>query len=410
MLTIILKASEGFLPDALRDPVLTQSGQTDPPPGDEPHPAGLRKDKTCPGCGRTYPGVARFCNHCGIGLDRETPREEARLSLPRTEAAAAASAATPSQAINSLVLLDRTASVPEPAVKGWLVNGRYRLEGVAGRGGMGVVYRAADLRENRAVAVKLLLPQLMNEPGIVRRFREQVAPLSRLEHRSILPILDAGQWEDMAFLVTPFMAAGTLRAWIAARRVGHRSREDLVRVVGWAVQVAGGLAYAHRAVVHRDLKPENILIDGDGFARIADFDLAKFRRPSALTLTGQTMGTAYYMAPEQARDPSRVDGRADLFSLGVVLYEAIAGELPVGAFRSLKRRVRGVPAAIDAIVNRLMAPFPAHRYPDAESAARALAEVLPALAKSRARGAGADGAEGTRLLSRLADRFLQGWH
>jgi serine/threonine protein kinase len=292
-----------------------------------------------------------------------------------------------------------------------LLGGRYRLVRAVGRGGLGVVYRATDENTGRLVAAKILLNSLMNDPSILRRFKEQVLPLQRLRHRRILPVLDAGSTESCAYLILPLLPGSTLRSWIRAKRPRRRTREDLIRAVGWARQIAEGLAYAHRFIVHRDLKPENVLLDGDGNAVIADFDLAKFRRASPLTLTGQSFGTAYYMAPEQIRDPARVDGRADQFSLGVLLYETITGLLPAGAFRPVSRLLRGVPEGLDGAILRLLSAEPAGRYPNARAVAAALGRILGVLASPPSKGDEGKTAPSSSpppLLRRLAEHLLSG--
>jgi len=350
-----------------------------------PSPSGTRPPagatRACPRCRRPQPPLAVYCRRCGIPL-REPPAGDGdpgslALSLPEA-GGAGAGALTASRALNSLAALDRAdASRADPAAAGSLIAGRYRIEKVLGRGGLGVVYRAWDAAEARPVALKVLLPELMEDPGILRRFRDQMETLTRLSHERIVPVWDAGTAEGAAFLVMPVMPGGALRSWIRARRARRRTRDDLVRALAWVFQAAEGLAYAHRSlVVHRDLKPENVLLDGEGFARIADFDLAKLRRASPITLTGQAVGTAYYMAPEQIRDPARVTASADLFSLGVVLYELVSGELPIGSFRPLTKLVRGLPAEIDEVASRLMAYGPEDRYRTASAAGEAIGGVL----------------------------------
>jgi serine/threonine protein kinase len=337
-------------------------------------------ETACPRCGRRHPSIANFCLRCGVPLRgaAAAPGEPGGLALSLPEAPPSpAAASSASLALNSLAALDRAdATRPSPAAAGRVFAGRFRIGKVLGRGGLGVVYRAWDERGQEPVALKVLLPELMQDPGLLERFRDQVEILTRLSHPRIVPLLDAGSAEDVAWLAMPVMGGGSLRAWIRARRARRRTREDLLRALGWAWQVLDGLAYAHRFVVHRDLKPENILLDGEGFARIADFDLAKYRKASPITLTGQAVGTAYYMAPEQIRDPSAVTPAADQFSLGVTVYEMLSGELPVGAFRPLSRLVRGTPPGLDEFLARLLAYEPPDRFPDAARAAWALAEVL----------------------------------
>ncbi len=367
----------------------------------------------CPQCGRPVPEVAVYCHRCGASLAAARARRDAEPldSLPSGCRSSRDGGLTASQTFNSLVALDRSSRRRlDPAASGLLLGGRYRILRTLGRGGLGVVYRAWDEPAGRFVACKILLPHLMNNPDIAQRFRDQVLPMQRLEHPSIVPVLDAGKEEDVAYLVMPLMSGGTLRAWIRARKPRRRTREDLVQAAGWTRQIADGLAYAHRIMIHRDLKPENLLLDGRGRLKISDFDLAKFRRPSPLTMTGEAFGTAYYMAPEQIRNPGAVDARADLFSLGVVLYETVTGVLPVGAFRPPSKLVRGCPEALDRLVMGLMAFRPQDRFPNAETAARETARVLSLLAGGNERAPeDARPRKSTTLLKRLGDNLLDGY-
>ncbi|MHC5038585.1 MAG: serine/threonine-protein kinase [Planctomycetota bacterium] len=367
----------------------------------------------CPQCGRDVPDLAKFCNRCGAPQD-ETLRasgESVHLSIPSHRPLSTLAPLSRSQAFNSLVALDRTESRAQvPAASGALLADRYRIVRVIGRGGLGVVYRAWDEEGDRFVAAKILLPALMKDPSTLQRFEGQVLPLAQLHHERIVPILDAGSTGEIAYLIMPLLPGGTLRNWIQSKRPRRRTQEDLLRIVGWGRQVAEGLAYAHRFIVHRDLKPGNILLDGQGFARIADFDLAKFRRANPLTMTGQSFGTAYYMAPEQIRDPGGVDGRADLFSLGVILYEAVTGALPVGAFRPPSRIVRGCPRALDEIVLTLMAFEPQARVPNAQMVVRGLGRILGFLARRaglQPEGKVPQGRQTTPFFRSLVEHFLR---
>jgi serine/threonine protein kinase len=318
--------------------------------------------------------LAKFCNRCGASLE-ETDSAEAvplHLSLPSHRAQPSLPPASPSQALNSLVALDRSSPPsPHPAASGALLGGRYRIIRAVGRGGLGVVYRATDEKTGRLVAAKVLLTSLMNDPRILQRFEGQVQPLQRLDHPHIVPVLDAGSTEACAYLIMPLLPGGTLRTWIRAKRPRRRSREDLLRAVGWARQIAEGLTYAHRFVVHRDLKPENVLLDANGNAVIADFDLAKFRRAS----------------------------------------ETITGLLPAGAFRPVSRLLRGVPDGLDEAILRLLSAGPAGRYPNARSVATVLGKILGVLASpptEPGKGKTSPSRSAPPLLRRLAEHLLSG--
>jgi TolB-like protein len=214
--------------------------------------------------------------------------------------------------------------------------GPYEIEGPLGRGGMGEVYRARDTRLGREVAVKILPATLAADPESVRRFEKEARAVASLSHPHIVPLFDVGEHEGMRYSVAELVAGDTLRVRLAAGALPVREATEI------AAQIAEGLAAAHdRGVVHRDVKPENVVLTPSGFARILDFGLAKRSGPvigaeagedeptrsELLTEPGVVAGTVGYMSPEQVRGEV-VDGRSDVFSLGVVLWEMLSGRRP----------------------------------------------------------------------------------
>ncbi|MGH9939064.1 MAG: serine/threonine-protein kinase, partial [Blastocatellia bacterium] len=218
--------------------------------------------------------------------------------------------------------------------------GEYRLIREIGHGGMGVVYLAFDTRLERQVALKMLPARLTNDPERVRRFQREARAASALNHPNIITIYDFGQEGRRFYIASEFVEGRTLRDFIG------KPDFTLGRIVDVAIQVAGALEAAHAAgIVHRDIKPENIMLRPDGYAKVLDFGLAKLIEPESggdqadtaatdggstfETRAGAILGTVNYMSPEQARG-QKVDGRSDLFSLGVVFYELVTGRRPFG--------------------------------------------------------------------------------
>src|SRR5437870_2987388 len=213
--------------------------------------------------------------------------------------------------------------------------GHYHVLSLLGSGGMGEVYLAEDARLKRKVALKLLPAGLTANQDRLRRFEQEAQAASALNHPNIITIHEIGQVDGLNFIVTEFIAGETLRGRMATERM------DLPVVLDVAIQAASALAAAHAVgIVHRDLKPENIMLRPDGLIKVLDFGLAKLIEPQTAnvnteaptvarvdTKMGAVMGTAQYMSPEQARG-LRVDARTDIFSLGVVLYEMLAGRAP----------------------------------------------------------------------------------
>jgi predicted Ser/Thr protein kinase len=229
---------------------------------------------------------------------------------------------------------------------------QFELLELLGQGGMGFVYKAKQRSLDRLVALKVLPPESAREAGFAERFSREARTLARLQHPNIVGVHDFGAADGLYYLVMEFVDGANLRQ---AMRAGRLSPREALAVVP---QVCDALQYAHdQGVVHRDIKPENILLDRAGRVRIADFGLAKIvlRSPVDLTITraGQVMGTLHYMAPEQYRAPDSVDHRADIFSLGVVFYEMLTGELPLGSFPPPSEKA-GVDARLDGVVLRAL--------------------------------------------------------
>jgi predicted Ser/Thr protein kinase len=229
---------------------------------------------------------------------------------------------------------------------------QFELLELLGQGGMGIVYRAKQRSLDRVVALKVMPPEAAMEAGFSERFTREARTLARLQHPNIVGVHDFGVSDGLYYLVMEFVDGANLRE---AMRAGKLTPVQALAIVP---QVCDALQYAHdQGVVHRDIKPENILLDRAGRVRIADFGLAKIvqRNPVDVTLTraGQVMGTLHYMAPEQYRTPDAVDHRADIYSLGVVFYEMLTGELPLGSFPPPSGKP-GVDARLDGVVMRAL--------------------------------------------------------
>jgi predicted Ser/Thr protein kinase len=229
-----------------------------------------------------------------------------------------------------------------------------------GKGGMGAVYKARQPHLDRFVALKVLPPEVANDPAFAERFAREARALARLNHPNIVSVYDFGQSEGLYWLTMEFVDGVNLRE---AMRAGQLTPE---KALGIVPQLCDALQFAHdEGVVHRDIKPENILLDRRGRVKVADFGLAKLLGPSAadtgLTSTQQVMGTLHYMAPEQLAGARAVDHRADIYSLGVMFYEMLTGELPLGHF-PLPSKTSGIDARLDQVVLRTLEREPADRY------------------------------------------------
>ncbi len=234
---------------------------------------------------------------------------------------------------------------------------------VIGQGGMGVVYRARQKTLGREVAVKLLSTALQDDPAFAERFAREARAMALLNHPNIISIYDFGQRGPYYFLVMEYVDGLNLRQLL---KTGSMEPGEAMQLVP---QLCDALQYAHdNGIVHRDIKPENVLLSQNGYVKIADFGLAKLANPKqndvTLTRTQQVMGTLNYMAPEQMERPLDVDHRADIYSLGVVIYELLTGELPLGRFSPPSQKA-AVDARLDEIVLRALEKEPSLRYQQA---------------------------------------------
>ena len=270
--------------------------------------------------------------------------------------------------------------------------GRYRVTRELGRGGMAVVYLADDLRHERQVAVKVILPEVAQVLG-AERFSREITIAARLNHPHILPLYDSGGADGLLFYVMPWVKGESLREKL--RREGQLQVDDAVRIVCHA---AGALDHAHaQGLVHRDIKPENILLH-EGEAMVADFGIALAPaewKSDRVTSSGLALGTPSYMSPEQAAGEPRLDARSDVYSLACVLYELLAGEPPytgptvqsiiVKRFTdpvpAIRRLRAAVPVAVEQALLRALSPVPADRFASCGEFADAL--VAPAAPAQR---------------------------
>jgi hypothetical protein len=252
--------------------------------------------------------------------------------------------------------------------------------GLLGAGGMGAVYKARQSALDRLVALKVLPSG--GGIGSTERFNREARALARLSHPNIVAVHEFGQVESLHFFIMEFVDGANLRQLEKTSRLSPREALQIIP------QICDALQYAHdEGVVHRDIKPENVLVDRKGRVKIADFGLAKIADPNPgaarLTVEGQVMGTPHYMAPEQVERPLAVDHRADIYALGVVFYEMLTGDLPLGKFPPPSRKVQ-VDVRLDDIVLRALENDPERRYQQASEVKSEVQTVAGASAPSTA--------------------------
>jgi hypothetical protein len=254
---------------------------------------------------------------------------------------------------------------------GTVLSGRYKLEAKLGSGGMSTVYLANDGTLDRAVAVKVMHREMSEQPDQLERFRQEARAVAKLSHPNVVAVIDAGEDGGHPYIVFEYVEGETLKQRIA--RVGALDPQE---ALAYAIEIARGLTVAHaRNMVHRDIKPQNVLIDAEGRAKLTDFGISRQLEQDGMTATGRVLGTTDYVAPEQAMGHP-VDPRSDVYSLGVVLYEMLIGQVPFQAdsqvgvamkhvneeLPDVQQRRPEVSAAAALVVERATDKDPSQRY------------------------------------------------
>jgi len=324
----------------------------------------LERQQSCPNCFRRH-DVSLYVSGqkivCICGIRFEVVHTEMKVGLDKP-ALSNLKAFSPPSTVDT-----RVAPLVPPNVPG------YVLKELIGCGGMGEVWRAQQISLKRQVAIKLLPSAFSSAPEFVGRFEKEASALARLSHPHIVQVIDKGVAEDRYYIVMEYMSGQSLREKVSSGRLSFQEAIQLMSVISRAVD------YMHtQSVIHRDLKPENILLDAMGNIKVADFGLAGIQGGAeefALTATAVAMGSVNYMAPEQRKDAKHVDHRADIYALGVIFYEMLTGELPVGRFKMPSETDCRFPRGLDGIVLGMLQADPNAR----PSRASWIADELEAL-------------------------------
>ena len=379
--------------------------------------------RICPHCQSAADADARFCGECGTALpeplpapgDRYTDQLLDRLSAPARVAPPHKSPAMGVPALPMAVGRSGPARLPTPpplshsvpitldSLVGRTLNNRYLVKRKIGEGGFGAVFEGTQVATERPVALKILHPQSLSDPTVVARFHREAEACSKLRSTHTVIIYDFDQTED-----------GVL--YLAMELVRGQNLQDIQRASGMVPvgrclrildQVAEALGEAHtKGIVHRDMKPENIMVeerDGEDFVKVLDFGIAKImsgeggKGAPALTAIGQTVGTLEFMSPEQLRGKS-LDGRSDIYALGMVTYEMLTGELPFKKSSSTTEIIQfhlqepppppsslnpeaGIPPAVDELVQKMCAKTCEERHANTEELRQHIDEALKSMEK-----------------------------
>jgi len=312
--------------------------------------------KTCPACSHQNPADALICESCGDRLEIRSGWEKTTIRDSHLEAFA----------------------------PGYMVADRYEIIREIGRGGMGVVYQVRDTRlGSREMALKMIHPQLVELPEARQRFKQEVSTCLDLLHSNIVRVHNLEEWQGLQFFTMEYITGRSLHELIAERK-SKKPPFSMSEAAAIITPLLDALAYAHQYTIHRDIKPDNIIVIGDFpdvTVKVLDFGIAKTLSASDLTQTAQALGTAFYMAPEQMSG-GEIDQRADLYSMGMVLYEMLTGEMAVGRFQLPGEIVAELPKTVDQVIEKALESRPEQRFPDAETMSH---ELQKALSESQAK-------------------------
>jgi serine/threonine protein kinase len=296
----------------------------------------------------------RICKECGAPLTADAPQGLCPQCLMKV--ALGSEAGIPSGAPK-----EKHSAQPPAEIARYFPH--LEILELLGQGGMGAVYKARHRNLDRMVALKILPPHSATDAGFAERFNREARALAKLSHPNIVGVYDFGQADGLHYLIMEYVDGLNLRQLEQAGKLPPREALQIIP------QICEALQFAHdEGIVHRDIKPENVLLDKKGRVKIADFGLARIlgREPESFRLTGAKdfMGTPHYMAPEQIEHPQTVDHRADIYSLGVVFYEMLTGELPLGRFAPPSSRMGGlqIDVRLDEVVLRALEKEPERRY------------------------------------------------
>lgn len=257
------------------------------------------------------------------------------------------------------------------------LDGRYLLEELVGVGGMANVYKGVDLKNQRVVAVKVLREEFLENPELVYRFKNESKAISILDHPGIVKVFDVSVTDKLQYIVMEYIDGITLKEYMTRRGEPLTWKE----VVHFTEQILDALDHAHRkGVVHRDIKPQNIMLLADGKVKIMDFGIARFSRAESQMVSNKAIGSVHYISPEQAKGDV-TDAKADIYSVGIMLYEMLSGKLPFESDDAVSVAIKqisdkavplgqiapDVPQALQDITARAMAKDPNRRYPSARA-------------------------------------------
>lgn len=306
----------------------------------------------CPKCEHVNPEGVTTCVRCNAPLPRVRVDAPGPMGNP----------SDPSNPMNQIQFRS-----------GQIIASRYTVLHMIGRGGMGCIYRVRDNALKEEVALKMLLPQFVRDKMVVERFFNEAKIARSLSHPNIVRVHDIGMTGNIIYISMELIRGRSLRNILEELGAGQRMPiREALRVVD---DLCAALEYAHHRTVHRDIKPENVMVCEDGSVKLMDFGISKLMESTRLTAQSMIMGTPFYMSPEQLKNSADVDARSDVYSVGVMLYEILTGNMPTGVPKPASQLTREVPPTLDPIVAKCVDPDPDKRYQSAAELRAALRQI-----------------------------------
>jgi tRNA A-37 threonylcarbamoyl transferase component Bud32 len=299
------------------------------------------------------------CSHCGfVNAAQKKSCQKCGTPLPRVSVGSGS----------------KSAKDPDQFRRGQIVAARYTVMDLIGRGGMACIYKVQDNTLKEAVALKTMLPEFTKEKALVDRFYNEAKIARQLTHPNIVRVHDIGMADGVMYISMELLVGRSLRGVLDGLQPGQRLPvKTALRIMD---QLCAALDYAHEYTIHRDIKPENVMVLNDGTVKLMDFGISKLRADSSLTATSMVMGTPHYMSPEQLKDSRNVDARTDVYSMGVLLYEVMTGNIPTGVPKPASQIMKETPPDIDRIIGTCMEPDPISRYQSIQELRTAIRSVL----------------------------------
>ena len=315
----------------------------------------------CPECSTEIPDNAKFCFKCRYDLSR-------LKTLPLRKAS--------SDPLDDIETSMGQEIETSSFSKGSLFANRYEILDDGKKGGMGAVYKCKDTKLNKIVALKIIHPRLLSSNQALSRFRQEVSISQELQHPNIVKVFNLEEWDDKEYFTMEWVDGVTLREVIVKRKAENIPFriDEAYKIIS---QLADALNHAHKYTIHRDIKPENILVtdEKEFTVKLTDFGIAKMLSPSQYTSTSMQMGTPYYMAPEQKLDAGNVDKRADIYALGVVLFELLTLSNTIG-LKLPSQIIKDIPKEIDDLLVKALEEEPENRYRDANEFSDLLGQIV----------------------------------